>query len=319
MITAYSRIARHIPDNGLQVVMLTNQSDSVLEDAAHIFWESGLRITAVWYTTTQANRGTTLFVLRKRTKPLFTFRDDLAIELKAAIEKQIATLSMLNNDTKTLYHGADLFSDADLQIAGYGAALRVLTRYTEIDGIDMTKASASNLVKKDNQHIKGLLKFAGRIVNECLIPAGIEQKYWVQLTQEERFYFKMLDTESRNIHSLAQYKSFAKSFNISNFKAMMFSTLADTARLKSSVEMGGCLAMKGTPLMGILAALSGLYSDIDPDIILKDLKKSVADYNHRHDLLVAMAGYMATKLDRIRQQEAKYARIFIALITNEGA
>ena len=32
----------------------------------------------------------------------------------------------------------NLFEDADLQMAGIAAALRVLTGYTRIDGIDMT-------------------------------------------------------------------------------------------------------------------------------------------------------------------------------------
>jgi hypothetical protein len=39
-----------------------------------------------------------------------------------------------NQSAKALYRDENLFEDADLQMAGYAAALRVLTRYSMIDG-----------------------------------------------------------------------------------------------------------------------------------------------------------------------------------------
>ena len=47
------------------------------------------------------------------------------------------TLTGLNQQAKGLYRDENLFKDADVQMAGYAAALRVLTRYAIIDGRDM--------------------------------------------------------------------------------------------------------------------------------------------------------------------------------------
>ena len=47
-------------------------------------------------------------------------------------------LTGLNQQAKDLYRDTNVFEDADIQMAGYAAALRVLTRYAVIDGRDMT-------------------------------------------------------------------------------------------------------------------------------------------------------------------------------------
>ena len=44
----------------------------------------------------------------------------------------------LNQSLKGRGRMENLFEDADLQMAGYAAALRILTKYTKIDGKDMT-------------------------------------------------------------------------------------------------------------------------------------------------------------------------------------
>jgi hypothetical protein len=49
--------------------------------------------------------------------------------------------------SKGLYRDENVFEDADLQMAGYAAALRVLTRYTIIDGRDMTAEAIRPRVK----------------------------------------------------------------------------------------------------------------------------------------------------------------------------
>ncbi len=47
-------------------------------------------------------------------------------------------LTGLNQEVRGLYRDENVFEDVDLQMAGYAAALRVLTRYVIIDGRDMT-------------------------------------------------------------------------------------------------------------------------------------------------------------------------------------
>src|SRR5262249_39834222 len=55
-------------------------------------------------------------------------RDDLAWEIQEEVEAQVQALTGLNQEARGLYRDENVFEDADLQMAGYAAALRVLTR-----------------------------------------------------------------------------------------------------------------------------------------------------------------------------------------------
>jgi putative DNA methylase len=53
MVECYKNLARHMPDNGMQVVTFTHQDVSVWADLALILWASGLRVTAAWTIATE--------------------------------------------------------------------------------------------------------------------------------------------------------------------------------------------------------------------------------------------------------------------------
>ena len=59
-------------------------------------------------------------------------------ELITSEADQVKALTGLNQAAKGLCRDENVFEDADIQMAGYAAALRVLTRYAIIDGRDMT-------------------------------------------------------------------------------------------------------------------------------------------------------------------------------------
>ncbi|MBK6297547.1 MAG: hypothetical protein IPF48_05935 [Sphingomonadales bacterium] len=75
MVEIYQNLARHMPDNGMQMVMFTHQDPSVWADLGMILWAAGLKATAAWTISTetaaglkQGNyvQGTVCLVLRKR-------------------------------------------------------------------------------------------------------------------------------------------------------------------------------------------------------------------------------------------------------------
>jgi hypothetical protein len=78
-------------------------------------------------------------VLRKRRANENGYKDEIVQEVKAEVADQIETMVGLNQNLKGGGRIENLFEDADLQMAGYAAGLRVLTRYEKIDGTDMTK------------------------------------------------------------------------------------------------------------------------------------------------------------------------------------
>jgi hypothetical protein len=86
---------------------------------------------------------------------------------------------------------------ADLQMAGYAAALCVLTRYAIIDGRDMTAEAIRPRVKGETTFVDGLIAFAVDTANQCLVPSGIAKAHWDGLSGAERFYLRELIKHQR--------------------------------------------------------------------------------------------------------------------------
>lgn len=53
MVAAYTAMATHMPDNGMQCVMFTHQDTNVWSDLVGIFWAAGLQVVAAWYIATE--------------------------------------------------------------------------------------------------------------------------------------------------------------------------------------------------------------------------------------------------------------------------
>jgi len=248
MVAAYKRIAERMPDNGLQILMFTHQDGNIWADMANIVWASGLRVTAAWYLVTETDsalrdgsyvKGTILLVLRKRLGTKRTNQTDLAYELEEEVAEQIKRLTGMNDtvaaDSKRAKDG-NLFEDADLQMAGYAAALKVLTKYSIIDGKDMAQEALRPRVAGQKTLVESLIDFATDTANKMLVPLGLDESVWHELEPAERFYLKMLEQESHGLNKLDNYQNFAKAFAVRNFGAMMASENANKAALKSAVE-----------------------------------------------------------------------------------
>lgn len=334
MVAAYKRMTECMPDNGIQVIMFTHQSGSIWADMANIVWASGLQVTAAWYVVTETEsalregsyvKGTILLVLRKRKGIQKISRDDLAWEIQDEVEEQVKSLTGLNQQAKGLYRDENVFEDADIQMAGYAAALRVLTRYATIDGRDMTSEAMRPRIKGEKTFVDGLIDFAVATANQCLVPTGIEQSHWDKLSGAERFYLKMLDLEARGAKTLDNYQNFAKAFKVRDFTAFMASSKANSARIKSATEfgraeMGETSEFHQSVLRASLYAMMELEKNIDGSEVLSHLRLNVPNYygdSTQRELVVELAGYMARQLESIRPDEASTARILSELLKNE--
>ena len=292
MVAAYKRMTECMPDNGIQVIMFTHQSGSIWADMANIVWASGLQVTAAWYVVTETDsalregsyvKGTVLLVLRKRHGTHKTTRDDLAWEIQEEVEAQVHALTGLNQEAKGLYRDENVFEDADIQMAGYAAALRVLTRYAIIDGRDMTAEAIRPRVKGETTFVDGLIAFAVDTANQCLVPQGIAKAHWDRLSGAERFYLKLLDLEATGLKTLDNYQNFAKAFKVRDFHALMASQKANQARLKSAVEFGKTEMSEGSELhqsvlRAVLYAMMELVKNVDGSEVLAHLTLNVPDY-----------------------------------------
>lgn len=334
MVAAYQRMSECMPDNGIQVIMFTHQSGSIWADMANIVWASGLQVTAAWYVVTETDnplregsyvKGTVLLVLRKRSGTHKTTRDDLAWEIQEEVEKQIRDLTGLNQEAKGLYRDENVFEDADIQMAGYAAALRVLTRYLIIDGRDMTAEAIRPRVKGETTFVDGLIAFAVDTANQCLVPQGIPERHWKEFTGAERFYLKLLDLEAKGLKALDNYQNFAKAFKVREFRALMGSQKANEARLRSAVEFGKNEMSEGSELYqsvlrAVLYAMMELAGNLDGNDVLAHLTLNVPDYysnQTQRERVVELADYLAKKLETLRPDEASAARVLREMVKNQ--
>jgi len=329
MVRAYSAMTQHMPDNGLQIVMFTHQDGGVWADMANIFWGAGLKVTAAWYIATETSsalkkggyvQGTVILVLRKRLGAEATYTNEVVEEIRQEVARQIETLTGLNQSTRA---GRDenLFNDADLQMAGFAAALRVLTHYTHIDDQDMTREALRPRVSGETTLAERLIDHAVQIANEYLVPEGLHSKDWDQLNGSERFYLRMLDVEEAGGKKLDSYQNFAKAFKVRDFGPMMASQKPNDAQLKSALELKkGELSgseLGTSTLRAILFALYELQSDVEPDDVMSHLRDMVPGYMRKRDLVSALARYLALKLAKLRPPEAEAARVLTGLVKNE--
>lgn len=336
MVAAYKRMAECMPDNGLQILMFTHQDGNIWADMANIVWASGLRVTAAWYLVTETDsalregsyvKGTILLVLRKRLGAKRTNQTDLAYELEEEVAEQIKRLTGMNDtvaaDSKRAKDG-NLFEDADLQMAGYAAALKVLTKYSIIDGKDMAQEALRPRVSGQKTLVEGLIDFATDTANKMLVPLGLDESVWHDLEPAERFYLKMLEQESHGLNKLDNYQNFAKAFAVRDFSALMASENANKAALKSAkdfgrAEMNQSSELYQTPIRAVLYALMDLQAQKDLDDVLKGLEQNLkpgAFYSSR-DMLVTIARFIGKKVDTMRPEEASAARVLADGIENQ--
>jgi len=331
LVAAYGRMAELMPDNGIQVIMFTHQSGAIWADMANIVWASGLQVTAAWYVVTETDsalregsyvKGTVLLVVRKRRGSPKIGRGDLAWEIQEEVEEQVQTLTGLNQGAKGLYRDENLFEDADIQMAGYAAALRVLTRYAIIDGRDMAVEALRPRVRGQTTFVDDLIEFAVSEANRALVPAGIAREHWERLLPAERFYLKLIELEARGQHTVDNYQNFAKAFKVRDFKPFMASERANAARLRSATEfgrseMGETSELYDTPLRGVLYALMELERNVDGEDVLTHLALNITGYYNQRERVAEIAGYLAGKLEAIRPAEASAARVLRDLIRGQ--
>lgn len=331
MVNAYGAMTKQMSDDGLQVVMFTHQSGSVWADMAQIFWGAGLQVQAAWYiateTTTELKKGgyvqgTVILVLRKRGGGESGYEDEIAQEVRSEVARQIDTLVGLNQQLKGAGRVENLFEDADLQMAGYAAALRVLTGYTRIDGRDMTVEASRPRKKGEQGFVERIIDYAVQVANEHMVPTGLTPRLWQGLSGTERFYLKMVDLEAAGLSKLDNYQNFARAFRVPDYGVLMADLRPNSARIKGSSDFkrrtGFEIPNFGEGLVrAVLYGIWELSAEIDPDVVTQQLHEMVDGYYRRREDLIEIAEYIASQRGREDQKEGRYAALLANIIRNE--
>jgi len=142
MVAAYSAMTRDMPDNGTQVVMFTHQNAGVCADLGGILWAAGLKVSSAWNVVTETEKpsgegnyvqGTVCLVLRKRAGEANARRMEIEAEIEEAVAARIGQLTALDDVWHERANAEPLYTDGDLTLAAYAAALEVVTAYSSID------------------------------------------------------------------------------------------------------------------------------------------------------------------------------------------
>jgi putative DNA methylase len=221
MVEIYKNLARHMPDNGLQMVMFTHQNPAVWADLGMILWAAGLKATAAWTISTETEavgikkgnyvQGTVCLVLRKRAVNEPGFLDEVYPLVEDEVKRQIESMQALDKG------GEPNFNDADYQLAAYAAALKVLTQYGNLDGKDVEHEVFAVRAKGEKSDFQTVIERALGIACDTLIPRGLDNA-WRDLSLVERYYLRSLDIESRGERRKGMYEELARGFGVTDIK-----------------------------------------------------------------------------------------------------
>jgi putative DNA methylase len=309
MVNAYKAMAEHMPDNGMQCVMFTHQDTGVWSDMIGIFWATGLQVVGAWYIATETTseqkkgsyvQGTVILMLRKRPAGENAgFKQRLLPAVRAEVKHQIETMMHLNDEVKEKM-GEPVFNDSDLQMAGYAAALKVLTAYTQIGGEDVTTFALKPRVKGEITVVDEIVQQAAEAANSLLVPEGLNTDTWQKLNGIQRFYLRMMDMETTGATKLDNYQNFAKAFRVEDYARVMGSMAANKAHLKQITKFESRDLTESTELgaswLGhIIIGLQQLIAETDPQVIISQLQAELPDFMETRLLLIDMLSFIERK------------------------
>lgn len=318
MVGAYKAMAEHMPDNGMQCVMFTHQDTGVWSDLIGIFWAAGLQVVAAWYIATETTselkkggyvQGTVILMLKKRAAGERTgFKQRLLPAVRQEVARQIETMLHLN-DTVKAHHGEPVFNDSDLQMAGYAAALKVLTAYTHIGGEDVTTFALRPRARGEVTVVDEIVQQAAETASSLLVPEGLAPDTWAKLTGIERFMLRMLDMETTGATKLDNYQNFAKAFRVEDYSRVMGDMRPNHARLKrisefASRDLTESTEIGVTKLGRLIMALQQMLKDTEPLVIVEQIKNEMADFLEVRSLLVDMLAFIERKSPEVAVRSA---------------
>lgn len=333
MVAAYANMTRHMPDHGQQVVMFTHQDAGVWADLGAILWAAGLRVTAAWNIVTETEsalkagnyvQGTVCLVLRKRLTQANARRMEIEAEIEAAVAEQLARLNALDDAWHARAGAETLYTDGDLTLAAYAAALQVVTAYSTIDRQPLDRDLYRKLAKREQTMLRELIEYAASVANTLLVPEGFPRPLWRDLAAPERFYVRMLDMEAQGSAKVADFQAFARSFAFAGYAELMASTTANAAALAGAADLKGRLldgdGFAGSALRQVLFAVWKTMESGQPEPrrgLLTLKTEYAADYWQRRQTLIQLADYVALKTARTRPAESAAAQELAEALRND--
>lgn len=333
MIEIYSNLAAHMSEDGMQVVMFTHSDPAVWAQLAIIMWKSGLKVTAAWNIATETEavglksgnyvKGTVLLVLRKQTGDDMAFLDEINADIRNEVKNQIESMQKLDDKEEPN------FSDPDYVLAAYAASLKVLTSYASIEDLDIDYELNQAISNPTKSKIVTIIENAKKIAYDCVIPLEFENYLWRELTNAEKFYIKGLESEKHGDYQVGTYQEFARGFSIGGYSQMMASEKANTARLKTPIEMAGRTirevpdfdhSVMRTVFEGIYV---GVKEDNNPNKALGFIKSDMDNYWDKREMIQQILKFLVdikyiSNMQEHWSESAEMAELLLTLVAHDS-
>ncbi|MHA0034168.1 DUF1156 domain-containing protein [Deinococcus sp. PESE-13] len=324
MIEVYSNLARLMSEGGLQIVMFTHRDVRLWADLGMIMWASGLRVSAAWTVATENTEGhragsgavqsTVLLVLRKRGAVDMLFEDEILSLMEQEVAEQRASM-------QTLADAGLQWSDADLQLAAYAAALRVITSH-DIDGIDPRQELLKVRPKGEVSPVHRLLEQAAQVASRELLPSGLNAAVWHVLSAHERFYLKALDAERRRRTHRGLYQELSKGLTANHWQELVNEKRGQEPRVFTATEFGG-RGMQSGPLAGtllrhVLMAVKLTTQTGEPAKGVDWLFKEVDQFDMQQTHALHLLEYLGRQTEPHWTADAANARVLRGALMNVG-
>lgn len=327
MVEAYRNLANHMPDNGAQVVMFTHQSSSVWADLALILWAAGMQVSAAWTIQTETSsalktgnyvQGTVIMVLRKQVSDEAGFLSDIQADVEHGVREQLRYMTEIED------RDDPNFEDTDYQLAAYAAALRELTRYRNIEDIDIQYELTRERRQGEQSEIEKIIDSAVRVAMDYLVPSGFDRAVWRSLSPEERFYIKALEVQSHGEHRSGVYQEMARGYGLREYRYFLKSDRANETRLMTAIEFGNReLDREGfgkSLLRQVLFAIRQTHQEENPRPGRQWLYTETPDYWGSRQRILQLLGYLETRSEGIPhwQEDVAALRLLRGMVQNDS-
>ena len=330
MVEIYRRLAQHMPDDGMQVVMFTHQDPAVWADLTYTLMAAGLQVSAAWNVATETEagglkegnyvKGTVLLILHKKNTEATGYTDEIMNEVEFEVRSQIDSMRSLDDQEDPN------FTDADYILAAYAASLKVLTSYKTIGGVNLDYELSKPRSGGQSSPVENIIEQAIGIAHNYLIPPSFDAFIWKSLTADERFYIKGIELEKNGVRQIAAYQELGRGFGVRDYKNLLASTKANEVRLKSAMEFADrnlrvTEPFSNTLLRHCLMALYQAQKEQDANAGKNWLRNEVEDYWNQRSKLGILLKYLATTASIAgmahRREEAEYAQFVAELVKND--
>jgi putative DNA methylase len=325
MIEAYRAMADHMSPGGMQLVMFTHQDAAVWADLAMILWAAGLQVTAAWCVVTETEKfvttgsfvqGTVVLVLRRRLTANNGWAEDVLVEVEDEVVAQIRGMHAL--DDAAGEGGTRHFTDADLQLAAYAAALRIVTGYATIEGKDVGAEVLRERRPGEKTEIQSFIERAVGIANNYLVPDGLSKATWDAMPRDARFYLKMVEVEAGGGKELSAYAEFGRAFGLDDHRRLLARGDANDARLKWAAEFRGQDLGEGdfgsTLVRHVLFGIYTVMREQNARKAVAYLQQEVPDYWKRRQTITEIARFLAARKARDKEAECAAAEVLAGAV-----